>query len=91
MRQYAEQINQANEILPQKCKEACADAGYANIDEQEKIASIMIKIDEKIKLIRQKKNLLEELFNSMLHKLMSDQIRVTNLDETYFGERPFGV
>ncbi len=61
------------------------------LDEQEKIASIMIKIDEKIKLIRQKKNLLEELFSSLLHKLMSGQIRVTNLNEIYSSKRPSGV
>jgi len=53
------------------------------LHEQEKIASTMVTIDKKIMIIKQKKSLLEELFNSLLHKLMSGQIRVTNLDEVY--------
>ncbi len=64
---------------------------FPPLNEQRKITDILSKIDEKIKLIKQKRNLFEELFGSMLHKLMSGQIRVTNLDETYFGERPSGV
>ena len=35
--QFAEQIEQANETLEKKCKTACADAGYAYVDELEKI------------------------------------------------------
>jgi len=35
--QFANQIKQSNEILGQKCKNACADAGYANTDELKKI------------------------------------------------------
>ncbi len=35
--QFAEQINQANETLEQKCNVACADAGYDNTDELKKI------------------------------------------------------
>ena len=61
------------------------------LNEQEKIASIMIKIDEKIKLIRQKKDLLEELFSSMLYELMSGLIRVANLNEAYLSGKLPGV
>lgn len=35
--QFANQINQANEILEKKCDNACADAGYANTDELKKV------------------------------------------------------
>jgi len=35
--QFAEQIEQAHETLGQKCKNACADAGYADTDELAKI------------------------------------------------------
>ncbi len=35
--EFSSQINQANETLGKKCKTACADAGYANTDELEKI------------------------------------------------------
>lgn len=35
--QFANQINQANEVLGSKCEVACADSGYANTEELEKI------------------------------------------------------
>jgi len=42
--QFAEQIEQANDTLERKCKTACADAGYADIDELEKIDRQNIKV-----------------------------------------------
>ena len=42
--QFAEQIEQANETLEKKCQTACADAGYADIDELEKIDEQKIKV-----------------------------------------------
>jgi transposase len=35
--QFANQINQAHEVLDEKCEVACADSGYADVDELEKI------------------------------------------------------
>ena len=35
--QFADQIDRANEVLGEKCKIACADAGYSSVDELEKI------------------------------------------------------
>lgn len=35
--QFASQINQANEVLGKECDKACADSGYANTSELEKI------------------------------------------------------
>lgn len=43
-RQFAEQITLANETLQCKCSTACADAGYANTSELEKIAKQDIKV-----------------------------------------------
>ena len=43
-RQFADQINQANEVLGEKCKTACSDAGYSNVEELEKIASQQIEV-----------------------------------------------
>ena len=43
-RQFAEQIEQANETLGKKCQTACGDAGYASIDELEKIDEQDIKV-----------------------------------------------
>jgi len=37
-RQFAEQIGRANETLNRKCSTACADSGYANNPEMEKVA-----------------------------------------------------
>ena len=42
--QFADQINQANEVLGKKCKTACADAGYNDIDELEKIDNRNIEV-----------------------------------------------
>jgi len=42
--QFAEQITQANETLGKKCEVACADSGYSNTDELEKIDSQGIKV-----------------------------------------------
>lgn len=42
--QFADQINQANEVLPKPCKTACADAGYSNIDGLEKIDNQNIEV-----------------------------------------------
>lgn len=42
--QFADQIDQANETLDKKCKAACADSGYANTDELEKIDAQKIKV-----------------------------------------------
>jgi len=42
--QFAQQIDQANEVLEKKCKVACADSGYASTRELEKIAEQGIKV-----------------------------------------------
>ncbi|MBF0494483.1 MAG: IS1182 family transposase [Candidatus Omnitrophica bacterium] len=43
-KQFAEQINLANETLQGKCSTACADSGYANTPELEKISEQGIKV-----------------------------------------------
>jgi transposase len=42
--QFADQIEQAHETLDKKCKAACADAGYANVNELEKIDQQSVKV-----------------------------------------------
>jgi len=37
LKQFARQINQANDVLAKPCETACADAGYADADELEKV------------------------------------------------------
>lgn len=49
-------------------------------EEQEEIAVILDALDRKIALHRQKRAVLEELFQALLHKLMTGQIRVADLD-----------
>ena len=43
-RQFADQIEQADETVNNKCKIACADAGYANTNELKKIDDKQIKV-----------------------------------------------
>ena len=42
--QFAEQIDKANEVLGGTCKTACADSGYSNTDELEKIDKQNIQV-----------------------------------------------
>ena len=50
------------------------------LDEQREIVSIIEAIDRKIDLHRRKCTVLEELFKALLHKLMTGEIRVEELD-----------
>ena len=51
-----------------------------DINEQREIVAILDAIDRKIGLHRRKKQVLEELFKALLHKLMTGEIRVADLD-----------
>jgi type I restriction enzyme S subunit len=51
-----------------------------DIDEQRQIASILDAIDRKIDLHKRKRAVLDELFKALLHKLMTGEIRVADLD-----------
>lgn len=53
-------------------------------DEQKEIVAILSAIDCKIDLHRQKRTVLEELFQSLLHKLMTGEISVNELDLSAF-------
>ena len=44
IKQFARQVDQANELLEEPCKAACADAGYSDTDELEKIEGQGIKV-----------------------------------------------
>jgi len=44
LNQFARQIEQANEVLQKPCEVACADAGYADTEELEKIDAKGIKV-----------------------------------------------
>jgi type I restriction enzyme S subunit len=57
-------------------------------DEQAQIAAILDAIDRKIALHRQKRAVLEELFQSLLHKLMTGEIRVADLDLSALAQTP---
>jgi type I restriction enzyme S subunit len=49
-------------------------------EEQQEIVSILDAIDQKINLHRRKQAVLEALFKSLLHKLMTGEVRVADLD-----------
>ena len=42
--QFARQIEQAHEVLPESCEVACADAGYADTEELQKVEAQGIKV-----------------------------------------------
>jgi type I restriction enzyme S subunit len=56
------------------------------IDEQREIACILDAMDRKVDLHRRKRAVLEELFRALLHKLMTGEIRVADLDLAALGD-----
>lgn len=56
-------------------------------DEATEIVAILDTLDRKIALHRQKRAVLEELFQSLLHKLMTGEIRVGDLDVSVLSPR----
>jgi type I restriction enzyme S subunit len=50
------------------------------LDEQREIVAVLDAIDRKIHLHKRKRAVLDELFKSLLHKLMTGEIRVADLD-----------
>ena len=50
------------------------------LPEQQEIAEILQTVDEKIEIERRKKELYEEFFKTMLHKIMNQEIDVENIE-----------
>lgn len=50
------------------------------LDEQREIVAVLDAIDSKIDLHKRKRAVLEELFKSLLHRLMTGEIRIADLD-----------
>lgn len=53
---------------------------FPQIEEQKQIAKVLKVIDQRFILANEKKLLLEELFRTLLHQLMTGQVRVKNLE-----------
>ncbi|KAF0109706.1 MAG: restriction modification system DNA specificity subunit [Rhodospirillaceae bacterium] len=51
-----------------------------SLDEQQEIVAILDAIDRKIDLHSKKRAVLDELFKALLHKLMTGEIRISDLD-----------
>lgn len=58
------------------------------VDEQVEIVAILDAIERKINLHQRKRAVLEELFKSLLHKLMTGEIRVSELDLSALESAP---
>lgn len=58
----------------------------STLDEQREIVAILDTLDRRIVLHREKRGVLEELFRSLLHKLMTGEIRVSDLDLSRLGQ-----
>lgn len=59
-----------------------------SLDEQREIVAILEALDRKIELHRRKRRVLEELFKSLLDKLITGEIRVSDLDLSVFDGTP---
>ena len=60
------------------------------LDEQREIVAILDAIDRKIDLHRRKRAVLDDLFKTLLHKLMTGEIRVDDLDLSHDYTRGIG-
>ena len=58
------------------------------LDEQREIVAVLGAIDRKIDLHRRKRAVLDELFKALLHKLMTGEIRVADLDLSALSPGP---
>jgi type I restriction enzyme S subunit len=58
------------------------------VDEQGEIVAILDAIDRKIDLHKRKRAVLEDLFKALLHKLMTGEIRVADLDLSALAQLP---
>lgn len=58
------------------------------VDEQREIVAIFDAIDRKIDLHRRKRAVLDELFKALLHKLITGEIRVADLDLSALDAKP---
>jgi type I restriction enzyme, S subunit len=58
------------------------------LDEQRDIVSILQALDRKVDLHRRKRTVLERLFKTLLHKLMTGEVRVDDLDLSALEARP---
>ena len=54
--------------------------------EQHEIVAILDAIDRKIDLHKRKRAVLDELFKALLHRLMTGEIRVADLDLSLIAE-----
>jgi hypothetical protein len=71
------------EFAPPNCLCVC----WPDPDEQREIVAILDAIDRKIDLHRKKRAVLNELFEALLHKLMTGEIRVADLDLSALDRR----
>ena len=58
------------------------------LEEQREIVTILSTLDRKIDVHQRKRLVLEDLFKVLLHKLMTAEIRVTNLDLSSLTQAP---
>lgn len=59
---------------------------HPSLDEQREIVTILDAIDKKIDLHQRKRAVLDDLFKALLHKLMTGEIRVGDLDLSTLGQ-----
>jgi type I restriction enzyme S subunit len=58
------------------------------LDEQREIVAVLVSVDRKIDLHRRKRAVLDDLFKALLHKLMTGEVRVADLDLSALAPKP---
>lgn len=58
------------------------------LDEQREIVAVLVSVDRKIDLHRRKRAVLDDLLKALLHKLMTGEVRVADLDLSTLAPKP---
>jgi len=59
---------------------------FPPLDEQREIVAVLDTLDRKIDLHKRKRAVLDDLFKALLHKLMTGEIRVADIDLGGLGQ-----
>lgn len=81
------EVFKLNHYLNLEIVRALPVAYPTNKEEQRETVAILEAIDRKIDLYRRKRAVLDELFKALLHKLMTGEVRVGELDLSYRDAR----
>lgn len=87
IRRQIEKIAQGSKVLSISTgRLAQINISFPALPEQQKIASFLTAVDEKLQALKQQKNLLEQYKKGMMQKIISQEIRFKDDEGKEFGE-----